>query len=157
MKKHLVIDMSFFTVSFSRSTPSRSVLFSKRFLPPSIWEKSGFSRKSQNGLKVGEKWVFDLLFTHFCTQKPTFGPTYDRAKVPLYNGNDPPPAPGSLKTLLFPPLLNKVQNKGTQGVRARCGAELPPFISIVLCPGRPVILGMDLQKSLGNFSEQSPG
>ena len=30
-----------------------------------------------------------------------------------------------------------------QGVRARYGAELPPFISIVRCPGRPVILGME--------------
>ena len=39
--------------------------------------------------------------------------------------------------------INKVQNKGTQGVRARYGAELPPFISIVRYPGRPVILGMD--------------
>ena len=26
--------------------------------------------------------------------------------------------------------LNKVQNKGTQGVRARYGAELPPIISV---------------------------
>ena len=43
---------------------------------------------------------------------------YDRAKVPPYNGNDPPPAPGSLKALLFPPLLNEVQNKGTQGVHS---------------------------------------
>ena len=54
----------------------------------------------------------------------------DQAKVPPHNGNDPPPAPSSLKALLFPPLLNNVENKGTQGVRARCGAELPPFISI---------------------------
>ena len=54
-----------------------------------------------------------------------------------------PPAPGTLKALLFPPLLNNVQNKGTQGVQARYGAELPPFISIVRCPGRPVILGME--------------
>ena len=68
---------------------------------------------------------------------------YARAKVPPYNGNDPPPAPGSLKAFLFPPLLNEVQNKGTQGVQARYGAELPPFISIVRCPGRPVILGME--------------
>ena len=45
-----------------------------------------------------------------------------------------PPAPGSLKALLFPPLLNKVQTKGTQGVQARYGAELPPFISIVQYP-----------------------
>ena len=30
-----------------------------------------------------------------------------------------------------------------QGGQARYGAELPPFISIVQCPGRPVILGMD--------------
>ena len=35
-----------------------------------------------------------------------------------------PSAPGSLKALLFPPLLNNVENKGTQGVRARYGAEL---------------------------------
>ena len=68
---------------------------------------------------------------------------YDRAKVPPYNGNDPPPAPGSLKALLFPPRLNKVQNKGTEGVRARYGAELPPFVSIVRCLGRPVILGVE--------------
>ena len=54
-----------------------------------------------------------------------------------------PPAPGSLKGLLFPPLLNKVQNKGMQGVQARSCAELPPFISIVRHPGRPVILGME--------------
>ena len=52
-------------------------------------------------------------------------------------------AVGSLKALLFPPLLDKLQNKGTQGIRARYGAELPPFISIVRYPGRPVILGMD--------------
>ena len=64
---------------------------------------------------------------------------YDRAKVPPYNGNDPPPAHGSLKALLFPPVLNNVENKGTQGVQARCGAQLPPFISIVRYPGRPLI------------------
>ena len=61
------------------------------------------------------------------------------ANVPPYNGNDPPPAPGSLKRSLFPTLLNEVQNKGTQGVRARYGAELPPIIPIVRNPGRPVI------------------
>ena len=70
----------------------------------------------------------------------TFVTEYDRAKVPPYNGNDPRPA-NRLKALLFPPLLNKVQNKGMQGVQARYGTELPPFISIVRCPGRPVILG----------------
>ena len=56
-----------------------------------------------------------------------------------------PLAPGSLKALLFPALLNKVQNTGTQGVQARYSAELPPFISVVRYPGRPVILGMDLR------------
>ena len=58
---------------------------------------------------------------------------------------DPPPASGSLIALLFPPLLNKAQNKGTQGVQVRYAAELPPFMSIVRCPGRPVILGMDFR------------
>ena len=38
---------------------------------------------------------------------------YDRAKVPPYNGNDPLPSPGSLKALLFPPLLNEVQGAWT--------------------------------------------
>ena len=38
---------------------------------------------------------------------------YDRLKVPPYNGNDPPPAPGSPKGLLFPSLSNTVENKGT--------------------------------------------
>ena len=50
-----------------------------------------------------------------------------------------PALPGSLKALLFPPPVNKVQNKGTQGVRARYDAEPPPFFSIVRHPGRPVI------------------
>ena len=54
-----------------------------------------------------------------------------------------PPSTGSLKALLFPPLVNKVQNKGTQGVQARYDAELPPFISIVRHPGRPILLGME--------------
>ena len=73
-----------------------------------------------------------------------FDTEHDRAKVPRHNGNDPRPAPGSLKPLLSLPLLNKVQNKGTQGVQARHGAELPPFISIVQYPGRPVILGVEI-------------
>ena len=82
---------------------------------------------------------FPVLDFEIDFQTLTFDTEYDRAKVPPYNGNDPPPAPGSLKTLLFPPLLNNVENKGTQGVRARYGAELPPVISIVRYPGRPVI------------------
>ena len=49
-------------------------IFRKQFPPPLNWLKSGFSRKSRNGLKVGEKCVFDPLFTYFCTQKPTCGP-----------------------------------------------------------------------------------
>ena len=77
-------------------------------------------------------------------EKLKFDTEYDRAKVPPYNGNDPPPAPGRLKAPLLPPLLNEAQNnfnKGTQGVRARYGAELAPIISIVRYPGRPVISG----------------
>ena len=62
---------------------------------------------------------------------------YERAKVSPYKANDPPPSPGNLEALLFPPLVNKVQNKVTQGY----DAELPPFISNVRHPGRPVILG----------------
>ena len=85
-----------------------------------------------------------------------FGPKldteYDWAKVPPYNGNDPPPAPGSLKALLFPPLLNNVENKRTQGVRTRYGAEIPPFISIVRYPGRPIIFVMEKLPLWAEFS-----
>ena len=42
------------------------------------------------------------------------------------------------------PIKQKVQNKATQEVRARYDAELHPFVSIVQCPGHPVILGMGL-------------
>ena len=59
----------------------------------------------------------------------------------------PRPAPGSLKHSLFPTLLNEIQNKGTQGVRASYGAELRPIISIVRYPGRPVISVPDLSGS----------
>ena len=93
-----------------------------------------------------KKLLFKLLLGSLCRgpRNSLFIDTeYDRAKVPPYNGNDPPPAPGSLKRSLFPTLLNEVQNKGTQGVQARYGAELPPIISIVRYPSRPVILGMD--------------
>ena len=48
-------------------------------------------------------------------QDGNFDTEYDRAKVPPHNGNDPPPATGSLKALLSPSLLNNV-NKGMQGV-----------------------------------------
>ena len=41
-----------------------------------------------------------------------------------------PASAGSLNALLFPPLLNEVQDKGTQGVRARYDLELPPFIPL---------------------------
>ena len=93
-----------------------------------------------------------MWFANFRVNQPRFRlecrerywTKYDRAKVPPYNGKDPPPAPGSLKATLFPPLLNEVQNKGTQGVQARYGAELPPIISIVRYSGRPVILGMEI-------------
>ena len=43
----------------------------------------------------------------------------------------------------LPPLSKKAQSQGTQGVRARYDAELPPFISIVRQPGRPIILSME--------------
>ena len=37
--------------------------------------------------------------------------------------------------------------KGTRGVRARYDAALPPFISFVRSPGRPVILVSDRLRS----------
>ena len=37
---------------------------------------------------------------------------YDRAKVPPHNGNDPPPAPGSLKALLFATPIKQSTKQG---------------------------------------------
>ena len=54
-----------------------------------------------------------------------------------------PARPWQSKSPSVSTLLHKVQNEGTQGVQARYGAELPPFISINRCPGRSVILGME--------------
>ena len=65
------------------------------------------------------------------------------------------PSPGSLKALLFPPLFNKVQNKGTQGVQARYDTELPPFMSIVRCPSRPVILGMEVWQCIAKTKKET--
>ena len=53
-------------------------------------------------------------------------------------------------------LIKQCTNKGTQGVRARYGAELPPFISIVQCPGRPDILGMESRDSNRNATNAGP-
>ena len=92
---------------------------------------------------LGKKKRQNTGFTKFSSGPRKFRHRIWPGEGPLHHGNDPPPAPGRLKTLLFPSLLNKVQNKGTQGVWARYGAELPPFISIVRYPGRPVILGME--------------
>ena len=68
------------------------------------------------GLRVA-MWITHVggKFHHGLLEK--FNAEYDRAKVPPYNGNDPPPAPGSLKAPLFPPLLNKGNARGTSEVR----------------------------------------
>ena len=53
--------------------------------------------------------------------------------------------------------IKQSTKQGNARVRARYGAELPPFISTVRCPGRPVILGME-PRSLGdNFWEKRMG
>ena len=51
-------------------------VFRKQFPPPLNWVKSGFSWKSRNGFKVGAKVGFWPIFTHFCTQKTYFWPTF---------------------------------------------------------------------------------
>ena len=78
--------------------------------------------------------VGKTLHTH---ARPSVDTKYDRAKVPPYNGNDLPPASGSLKTLPFPPLLNEVQNKGTQGVHKRGTAQ--NFLHQFALSGTPVV------------------
>ena len=47
---------------------------------------------------------------------PSFDTEYDRAKVPPYNGSDSPPTPGSLKPLLFAPLVKKTQTRNARGM-----------------------------------------
>ena len=61
-------------------------------------------------------WINMVHFGPFWTEEVYFGPFR------------------SANRTLATPDLSKVQNKGTQGVQARCGTELPPFISIVRCP-----------------------
>ena len=68
----------------------------------------------------------------------------------MTNGNDPRPPLVVYKPFCFPPLLNKMQDKGTQGVRARCDAELPPCLSIVQHPCHPIILGMEMSESVSS-------
>ena len=54
----------------------------------------------------------------------------------------------------------KVEKKGTQGVRAKYNTVLPPFISIVRSPGRPVILVIDhcglWKQSRGSLEARTP-
>ena len=47
------------------------------------------------------------FYRHFGVSDFELDTEYDWAKVPPYNGNDPPPAPCRLQALLFPSLLNK--------------------------------------------------
>ena len=61
---------------------------------------------------------------------------YDRAKVPPYNGNDPPPALGSLKVLLFPPLLNNVQTRERKGYKRGTARN---FLHSFPLSGAPVV------------------
>ena len=100
-------------------------------------------------IRASKKYFVPAEFTESLL---SFDTEYDRAKVPPYNGNDPPPAPGSLKAPLFPPLVNEVQNKGTQGVRARYGAELPQSFPL---SGTPVVQSYwawSLHLSLSEFT-----
>ena len=104
------------------------------------WPDPEFPQKKNRKMPSGPKlWNLKKIPSEYQKNFPKreffriFGTEYDRAKVPPYNGNDPPPAPGNLKALLFPPAsVNKVQNKGTQGVRARYDAELPLCIYIYI-------------------------
>ena len=50
-----------------------------------------------------------------------------------------PRRPWKSKSPFAPRLIKITINKGTRGVRASYDAVLPPFISIVRSPGRPVI------------------
>ena len=119
-----------------------------------IQKKEGFIRTPPS--RYGPSSSLSQFCCIFLGKIPKLDTEYDRAKVPPYNGNDPPP--GSLKAPLFPPLLTKVQDKGTQRVRTRYDAELPPFIAIVRQAGRPVILGMEkLQNSeFSKFLQSGP-
>ena len=56
-------------------------------------------------------------------------------RAPVWGRGNPKSKSPSVSS---PRLFNKAQNKGMQGVRARYDTELPPFISVVRHPGRPV-------------------
>ena len=108
------------------------------------------------------------LFLHFRTGAPnhlshspltTLGQfvdtEYDRANVPPYNGNDPPPAPGCLKRSLF---SNPIKRSTKQG-NARGTSEVRRGTSSnhFHCPVPPVVQSYR-SPNLGDFrvSETSP-
>ena len=77
-----------------------------------------------------------------------FDTEYDRAKVPPYNGNDTPPAPGSPKTLLFPPLLNKVSQSHSNNARVYL---IPPPLGKSLSGG-----GIQFSRGLLKWLQERP-
>ena len=58
-------------------------------------------------------WVVQRTFRRPLLPGSKIDTEYDRAKVPPYNGNDPPPAPGSLKTLMYKTRERKGYKRGT--------------------------------------------
>ena len=76
-----------------------------------------------------------------------FDTEYDRAKVPLHNGNDPPPVPRSLKS---PSVSTPIEQSRKQGdamgaSEVRRGTSSNHFH--FPAPSRPVILGMEGPKN----------
>ena len=112
---------------------------SQRWRSPSAWAvPPGINKPMHTCATHGMTMVVRKMVT--CRHRiwPDKGST-----VQSLNGNDPRPTPGKSKTTSASTPIKQCTNKGMQGVQARYGAELPPFISIVQYPGRPVILGME--------------
>ena len=88
--------------------------------------------------------TFLSSYSHDFFELQQLNTEYDQAKFPSRTIElIPPSSPGSLEAFRFFSFHPCVQNKRTQGVRARHDAELPPFIYIVRHPGRPFILDVE--------------
>ena len=123
----------------------------------SIWESLGDpdpKDQDRSDMRCSEKKIREIS-SHLCS----LSNSKHLSKIIYLNGVQPfptmhmtgrrfhrtmemtPPSPGSLKALLLLPLQNF--NNGTQGVRARYDAELPPLTPIVRHPGCPDMLGIE--------------
>ena len=91
----------------------RGIKMSRR----ALWEMANLG----NTIFGSQKWTFGVPLL-----EPFIDTEYDRANVPPYNGNDPPPAPGSLKLSG----TGDSQRGSRESIRANHSQLQPHFYSV---------------------------